>query len=92
MFTYQELNEHIDPNDFDVLDKSANSITLQSKNTNHCWKLQSREFNDISSVVIYHTLFQGMDFLEQCSARNLVQALQFVKNLDSCRKHYSNVS
>lgn len=90
MFTISELNEHIDLNDFDVLDKSANSVILQSKNTSHCWKLMNRDYNDSSSVIIYHTLIYGMDFFEQCSARNLEQAIQFVKNLDNCRRHYSN--
>ncbi|MCR5108696.1 MAG: hypothetical protein K6B28_11100 [Lachnospiraceae bacterium] len=89
MFTVNELNELIDLNDFDVLDKSANSIILQSKITSHCWKLLNRDYNDSSSVIIYHTLYYGMDFLEQCCARNLEQALQFVKNLDACRGHYS---
>ena len=92
MFTINELSEHIDMNDFDVLERDANSITLQSKNTNHLWKLLNREYNDISSIIIYHTLFEGMDFLEKCCARNLSQALQFVKNLDSCRCQYSNVT
>ena len=33
MFTINDLSEHIDMNDFDVLERDANSITLQSKNT-----------------------------------------------------------
>ena len=90
MFTASEINELIDPNDFDVLDKNTDSITLQSKRTNHCWKLLTREYNDSSSVIIYHTLFNGMDFYEQCSARNLEQALQFVKSLDLGRGQHSN--
>ncbi len=90
MFTVSELNEHIDLDDFDVLDKNANSIILQSKNTSHCWKLQNRDYNDSSSVIIYHTLIYGMEFLEQCTARNLEQAIQFVKNLDAYRKQHSS--
>ena len=90
MFMTAELSKHIDPNDFDILDKGADSVILQSKNTSHCWKLQSRDYNDSSSVIIYHTLFYGMDFLELCSARNLEQAIQFVRNLDDYRKHHSD--
>ena len=90
MFTANELNEHIDSDCFKILDANANSITLQSKNTDHCWQLLNRENDSNSSILIYHTNYSELEYRLQCFASYLTQALVFVKNFDTSiqKAHY----
>ncbi len=83
MFTIQELNKHIDNKYFNVFDKSAFTVTLQSKNTEHCWHLLQRECRNHSIIIIYHTHHYGTEYHEQCHTRTLAQAIEFIKNHDS---------
>ncbi len=83
MFTISELREHIDSDCFDVLDANDNTITLQSKITDHCWQLLNRGYDNNSSVYIYHTNYSELEYRLQCFASDLKQALLFVKNFDS---------
>ena len=82
MFTIQELNKHIDNRYFNVIDKSAFTVTLQSKNTQHYWHLLNRECRNHSIVIIYHNHHFGMDYHEQCHTRDLAQAIEFIRDHD----------
>lgn len=54
MFTQKELDA-VDIKYFQVLQMSAYAVTLQSKNTHHCWHIVSQSYGKLVSCQIYHT-------------------------------------
>ena len=82
MYTTQEINKNVDPKYFNILGKSAFTVTLQSKNTKHCWHILDREYSRQSSVAILHTHTYGTEYHMQGQAPNLELAIKQIKMHD----------
>ena len=55
MFTAKELNT-IDTGYFSIIASGGCTVTLQSKNTGHCWHILLQEYPHFRSYMIYHTI------------------------------------
>ncbi len=82
MFTNKDFEELIDKNYFVIISQNSYEIELQSKNTKHFWSLLNREYNNISSIVVYSSHYSDGDYHLHCHAINLEQAILFIKNND----------
>ena len=58
MFTAEELKD-IDAGYFSVIASGGFTLTLQSKNTGHCWHILLQEYPHFRSCLIYHTHRKG---------------------------------
>ena len=74
MFSTDELNE-IDGSYFNVIGKGAFTVTLQSRNTKHCWHILLQEYGRIKSCLIYHTHNAGTPYHLHGHAGSLPDAL-----------------
>lgn len=81
MFSTNELSQ-IDNDYFQVINKSAFTVTLQSKNTEHCWHILLQEYGKIKSCIIYHTHHAGTSYHLHDHASSLSVALQKIHEHD----------
>ena len=63
MFTAKEL-KNIDTRYFSVIASGGCTLTLQSKNTGHCWHILLQEYPHFRSCLIYHTHRRGTPYHE----------------------------
>lgn len=81
MFSTNELNQ-IDDSYFKVISKGAFTVTLQSKNTEHCWHILLQEYGKIKSCIIYHTHHIGTAYHLHGHASSLLNALEEIHDHD----------
>ena len=81
MFTVNELSQ-IDDGYFKVINSDAFTVTLQSKNTGHCWHILLQEYGRIKSCVIYHTHRAGSAYHLHGHAGSLSDALMEIYDHD----------
>lgn len=81
MFTRKEIST-IDREYFRVIRETCYYVTLQSRNTKHCWHIESLEGNGWRSCRIHHTHHEGTPYHPQTSAPNLIRAQQKIKEHD----------
>lgn len=81
MFTAKDLNS-IDRNYFIVLSEGCYGVTLQSRNTKHCWYIQHEEIGSISHCIIWHTHHKGTPMHEHGHGRNITSCMRKIKDHD----------
>lgn len=81
MFTQKEL-KHIDKSYFRVLTAGCYGVTLQSRNTRHCWYIASEEHGRYRSCRIYHTHHKGTAMHEHGHGRTLGSCMEQIKSHD----------
>lgn len=95
MFQTKEL-ERLDSNYFVILQKNAHSVTLQSKNTGHCWHILHLEYPTFKSCTIYHNHKMGADYHTHGHAPTLAHAISLIMDHDifqmNGRKRVKNIN
>ena len=81
MFSTNEIDQ-IDDDYFIVINKNAFTVTLQSKNTEHCWHILLREYGRAKSCIIYHTHHAGTAYHLHGHACSLSAALETIHDHD----------
>ena len=81
MFTKKDI-ESIDRNYFRVKSAGCYGITLQSKNTKHCWYITSEEYGQIKTCTIYHTHHEGTPMHQHGHGGNLNTCIRKIKDHD----------
>ena len=83
MFTAKEL-KNIDTRYFSVIASGECTLTLQSKNTGHCWHILLQEYPHFRSCLIYHTHHRGTPYHEHGHGATLSGCLSQIRNHDAC--------
>ena len=81
MFTAKEL-QNIDAGYFSVIASGGCALTLQSKNTGHCWHILLEEYPSFRSCRIYHTHQKGSPYHEHAHGASLYGCLRQIKAHD----------
>ncbi len=81
MFTMSDVDK-IDRKYFKVLNTSAFTITLQSKNTGHCWHMLNQEYCNKSTVALFHTHVYGSEYHHHANAKNVSQCISIIQKHD----------
>lgn len=81
MFQTKEL-ERIDSDYFVIFQKSAYCVTLQSKNTGHCWHILHLEYPTFKSCTIYHNHKMGADYHLHGHAPTLAHSVSLIMEHD----------
>ena len=81
MFTAKELNT-IDTGYFSIIASGGCTVTLQSKNTGHCWHILLQEYPHFRSYMIYHTHHRGTLYHEHGHGATLSGCLSQIRNHD----------
>ena len=82
MFTAKELKT-IDAGYFSIIASGGYTITLQSKNTGHCWHILLQEYPHFRSFLIYHTHHRGTPYHAHGHGANLINCIRQIQNHDS---------
>lgn len=82
MFTQEELDQ-IDASYFKIIKAGNHTVTLQSKNTKHCWHILHQEYPHFKSCKIYHTHKENTAYHEHGSAPTLAQAINEIREHDT---------
>lgn len=83
MFTAKEL-KNIDAGYFSVIASGGCTLTIQSKNTRHCWHILLQEYPHFRSCLIYHTHRRGTPYHEHGHEATLSGCLSQIRNHDAC--------
>lgn len=92
MFTQKDL-KGIDRSYFIVKFAGCYGVTLQSKNTRHCWYIANEDLETYESCKIYHTHHEGTAMHEHGHGRTLQSCIRKIKSHDEyqlakdARKH-----
>lgn len=82
MFTLKEVNS-IDTDYFRIIQTGSYAVTLQSKNTKHCWHILSvQSYKKHCSCHIYHTHQEYTPFHFQTTAPQISAAIAVIKRHD----------
>ena len=81
MFTQKDINS-IDRNYFRVIHAGCYGVTLQSKNTRHCWFIQPEDLGTISHCIIWHTHHEGTAMHEHGHGRDIASCIRKIKDHD----------
>ncbi len=81
MFQTEEL-EMLDSDYFVILQKSAYCVTLQSKNTGHCWHILHLEYPTFKSCTMYHNHKLGAEYHTHGHAPTLAHAISLIMDHD----------
>jgi len=83
MFTAKELSA-IDRRHFSVIRAGCLAVTIQSRNTGHCWHILYGEPRPgVISCRIWHTHRKGTAFHEHGHGRNLAACIRQIKSHDA---------
>lgn len=82
MFTQKELDV-VDIDYFHVIQISAYAVTLQSKNTHHCWHIVSQSYGKFVSCQIYHTHHKYQPYHLHKSVSCIQAAIEAIKRHDT---------
>ena len=82
MFTWKDL-KHIDRGYFRVISAGCFGVTLQSRNTLHCWYISSEELGSHRSCKIYHTHHEGTAMHEHGHGRTIDACMEQIRIHDS---------
>ena len=82
MFTAKELRS-IDSGYFSIIASGGFTVTLQSRNTGHCWHILLQEYAGFRSCRIYHTHHRGTPYHEHGRGTTLSGCLTQIKNHDT---------
>ena len=82
MFTQRELN-FIDTNYFRVIQMSGYFVTLQSRNTFHCWHVLSQSYGKGSACQIFHTHHEYAPYHFHGRASCIETAVYLIKEHDN---------
>ena len=83
MFAAKEL-KNIDAGYFSVIASGGCTLTIQSKNTGHCWHILLQEYPHFRSCLIYHTHHRGTPYHEHGHGATLSGCLSQIRNHDAC--------
>jgi len=81
MFTQKDI-DRIDRRYFRVIFAGCYGITLQSKNTKHCWYITHEEYGSYSGCKIYHTHHEGTAYHEHGHGRTLKSCIRQIQGHD----------
>lgn len=81
MFTSKELKA-IDSNYFFIIASNGSAVTLQSKNTGHCWHILLEEYRSFRSCRIYHTHRRGTSYHEHGHEATLSKCIRQIQSHD----------
>ena len=86
MFSQKEIDS-IDIEYFRVIQLSGYVVTLQSKNTQHCWHIISQLYGSRSSCQIYHTHKEHTHYHFHGKASCLKNAVNLIKVHDDLQMY-----
>ena len=81
MFTQKDL-QSIDRNYFIVKFEGCYGVTLQSKNTKHCWFITSEDYGHFQTCTIFHTHHEGTPMHEHGHGKTLYSCMKKIKDHD----------
>lgn len=81
MFSRKDI-ESIDRTYFTVKSAGCYGITLQSKNTKHCWYITSEDYGNFQTCTIFHTHHEGTPMHQHGHGRNLKVCIGKIKDHD----------
>jgi len=82
MFTRKELNI-VDPSYFRIINCGVHTVTIQSKNTQHCWHIIHQSYPHFSSCEIHHRHNEATSYHVHGHAPTLEKAIENIKNHDT---------
>lgn len=82
MFTQKDL-KRIDRNYFRVISAGCYGVTLQSKNTMHCWYIANEDLGYFESCRIWHTHHEGTAMHEHGHGRTLQSCIPQIISHDA---------
>ena len=82
MFTQKELRR-IDKSYFRVISSGCYGVTLQSKNTSHCWHIASEDYGRFQTCRIFHTHHRNTPMHEHGHGRTLGSCMEQIKSHDA---------
>ena len=80
---YCKGTEHCRYRIFFYLASGISTITLQSRNTGHCWHILLQEYAGFQSCRIYHTHHRGTPYHEHGHGATLSGCLSQIRNHDA---------
>ena len=81
MFTREDIQK-IDRSYFTVKFAGCHGVTLQSKNTKHCWYITSEDYGRFQTCTIFHTHHEGTPMHEHGHGKNLSTCMKKIKDHD----------
>ena len=81
MFTQKDLKS-IDRGYFIVKSAGCYGVTLQSKNTRHCWYIENEDLGYFESCKIWHTHHEGTAMHEHGHGKTLHSCMRQIKSHD----------
>lgn len=81
MFTRNDIQK-IDRAYFTVKFAGCYGVTIQSKNTKHCWYITSEDYGSTSTCTIYHTHHEGTPMHRHGHGRNITSCMSQIKSHD----------
>ena len=82
MFSIQQLNS-IDTEYFRIIRINFCSVTIQSRNTGHCWHILEQDYPSFYSCRIYHTHHFGTEYHEHGRGKSLESCIQQIMAHDA---------
>lgn len=82
MFTKKDLKA-VDRKYFNVFGAGCFTVTLQSRNTGHCWHIVLEEYRHFTSCLIYHTHERGTPFHLHGHGRDIQSCLKQIRSHDT---------
>lgn len=81
MFTQKDL-QSIDHGYFIVKSAGCYGVTLQSKNTRHCWYITSEDYGRFQTCTIFHTHHENTPMHEHGHGRTLGSCVKQIQSHD----------
>ncbi len=81
MITFNDFNR-VDTTQFNILEKSAYSLTIQSKRTGNCWYILDRYYKNINPLSVFKSLVYGSENHHYCNSADVPQALEVIKKAE----------
>ncbi len=82
MFKRKDL-QSIDRAYFTVKFAGCYGVTLQSKNTRHCWYITSEEYDEVKTCTIFHTHHENTPMHKHGHGRTLVSCMKQIQSHDT---------
>ena len=82
MITPKQLKA-IDITYFTILASGSFTVTLQSRNTGHCWHILFQEYPHFKSCLIYHTHHKGSPYHRHGHSPSLPGCIRQIKRHDA---------
>lgn len=87
MFDEKQLSQ-LDPVHFNIITLDDRDVTIQSRNTGHCWYLHCTEYPTEGAYIIFHKHRFSHPYHQHGRGNSLHQAIKSIKNHDRWHMKY----